>query len=138
MKISDNVSLSECEVLSICEYLAAPSGTVEIYGNAFGCYSPEAVQDSCEANAVDIPEQLLTDYLSIYPNPPSSTITIELTSQPSNNTYLTISNTQGQQLITQPITEPKTKINISHLPAGIYFVQVRNDKGVMTKKVLVE
>ncbi|NQT78594.1 MAG: T9SS type A sorting domain-containing protein [Bacteroidetes bacterium] len=69
-----------------------------------------------------------------YPNPAQSTITIELPAQPSNNTNLTILNTNGQQLINQPISEPQTEI--SHLPTGIYIVKVWNDKDVMVQKVV--
>lgn len=72
----------------------------------------------------------------VYPNPTQSTITIELPTQPSKNTILTISNTNGQQLITQPITEPKTEIDFTNLPAGIYIVKVWNDKDVMVQKVI--
>jgi hypothetical protein len=63
---------------------------------------------------------------------------IELSSQPSSKAFLTISNTQGQQLITQPITERKTEININHLQAGIYFVKVWDAGGVNVGKVVVE
>ena len=72
----------------------------------------------------------------VYPNPSKSTITIELPAQPSKNTSLTISNTNGQQLINQPITKPQTEIDISHLPVGIYIVKVWNEKDVMVRKVI--
>ena len=138
MSIHNNASLSKCEVLSICNYLANPNGTTYIYDNATGCNSQEEVQDSCEANAVNIDEQFIADKLVIYPNPAHSTITIELPAQPSKNTTLTISNTNGQQLITQPITNPQTEIDISHLPVGIYIVKVWNDEDVMVRKVIKE
>ena len=72
----------------------------------------------------------------IHPNPTQSSITIELQTQPSKNTNLTLSNTNGQQLISQPITEPQTEIDIRHLPNGIYIVKVWNDKDVMVRKVI--
>jgi photosystem II stability/assembly factor-like uncharacterized protein len=74
--------------------------------------------------------------VKVYPNPSSSSITIELPAQPSKNTSLTISNTNGQQLITQPITESQTEIDISHLTVGIYIVKVWNDREVMVQKVI--
>jgi hypothetical protein len=86
-------------------------------------------------NSMSIDEPEKTGDL-IYPNPTHSTITIELPAQPSKNTTLTISNTNGRQLITQPITETKTEIDISQLPAGIYIVKVWNDKDVMVQKVI--
>ena len=72
----------------------------------------------------------------VFPNPASSTITIELPTQPSINTSLTISNTNGQQLLTQALTNPQTEIDFSHLPVGIYVVKVWNDSEVMVRKVI--
>ena len=85
---------------------------------------------------VDILE--LNDYptFSLYPNPTRSAINIDLQTIPSNNTHLTISNTNGQEVITRKITEPKTEIDINSLPSGIYIVKVWNDKNVMVQKVI--
>jgi len=47
LTISYNLSLSTCEVQSICDYLANPSGYVSIGGNATGCNSQEEVEDAC-------------------------------------------------------------------------------------------
>ena len=74
--------------------------------------------------------------LHIYPNPSCSNIVIELQTTPSKNTFLILSNINSQQLITQPISEPQTEIDISHLPAGIYIVKVWNDKDVMMQKII--
>jgi hypothetical protein len=135
LSINSNTSLSECEVLSVCEYLAAPNGTVDIYNNAIGCNNPEEVLDSCEAHAGIIDVSMVDRFL-MYPNPTNSSITIELPTRPSKNTTLSISNTNGQQLITQPITKPQTEIDISHLPVGIYIIKVSDDKDVMVQKVI--
>jgi hypothetical protein len=134
--LSGNDLLSTCEVKSICDYLANPNGSIYLQDNATGCNSPEEVQDSCEAHAGIIDGLLSADKLIIYPNPTHATITIELPTQPSKNTTLTISNTNGQQLITQPINKSQTEIDISHLPTGIYIVKVWNDKEVMVQKVI--
>ena len=74
---------------------------------------------------------------SLYPNPATDKITIETsgTSQVSN---LAIVNAQGQELITRQITEPKTQIDISALPGGVYFVRVTNDKTVEVGKFVKE
>jgi len=124
--------------LSICNYLANPNGTISIYNNATGCDSPEEVQDSCEANGVNIDEQFIADKLVIYPNPSSTQITLELPTTPQKNTILTIYNLNGQQLITQPITEPQTVVDIDGLPSGVYFVKVVDDEKVMVGKMVKE
>ena len=45
--ISENDSLSTCEVQSVCDYLASPNGTVAIYNNANGCNNPPEVANAC-------------------------------------------------------------------------------------------
>ena len=135
LKIYSNSSLSTCEVQSVCNYLASPNGCIFIYENAIGCNTQAEVETACESVSVD---ELSQNYrLSIYPNP-SSQITIETPATRLKNASLTISNINGQQLITQQITEPKTEINISHLPSGVYFVKVWDDERVKVGKVVKE
>ena len=43
---------------------------------------------------------------------------------------------QEKQLITQPITEPQTVVDVSELLSGIYFVKVSDDEGVMMGKLI--
>ena len=85
-----------------------------------------------------IPKYIDISKLLIYPNPSSTHITIELPSTPQTNTILTIYNLNGQQLITQPITEPQTTVDVSGLPRGVYFVKVVNDEKVMMGKLVKE
>jgi hypothetical protein len=35
---------------------------------------------------------------------------------------------EGQQLVTRQITHPKTQIDISNLPSGVYFVRLTSDR----------
>ncbi|MBC8465654.1 T9SS type A sorting domain-containing protein, partial [bacterium] len=69
---------------------------------------------------------------SIYPNPASTHITVE-TQVPSQ---LSILNLNGLELLKQPITEPKTIIDISSLPNGVYFVRVMGEKTVRVGKFI--
>ena len=73
--------------------------------------------------------------LSLYPNPAIDKITIE-TSSMLTKTKLSISNLSGQELITRQITSPKTQLDISSLPSGIYFVRLKNDKTVAMGKFI--
>jgi hypothetical protein len=134
LDISWNQNLSICEVKSICDYLADPNGVIYIAANDTNCRSQQEIEQACESASLNESPSLTT--LRIFPNPVQSTITIELPTQPSHNTSLTISNANGQQLITQPITKPQTEIDISHLSPGIYIVKVWNDKEVMVRKVI--
>ncbi|MBC8465653.1 T9SS type A sorting domain-containing protein [bacterium] len=113
-----NSSLATCEVQSICDYLSGPHGYTDIEFNAPGCNSQEEVEEAC--GIIGVPEIDSKAKLSISPNPASNHITIETPAQ----SQLSILNLNGQELLKQTITEPKTVINISSLPNGIYFVRL--------------
>jgi len=134
LKINSNTSLGTCEVLSICEYLGSPNGTILISNNATGCSNQQEVEDACEW--VSISEPTIQQELIIYPNPASSSLTIELPFMPSHNTYMSISNTSGQKVITLQIAESNITVDISHLPMGIYFVKVWDNDRMMVEKVI--
>lgn len=135
LKIYSNTSLNSCEVLSVCEYLANPGGTILISNNAVGCTTTQQVEDACEWVSVD--EYPVLSNFNIYPNPASSFISVETLKTPSQNTFLTISNTSGQQLITQELRDSKTEIDIRQFPAGIFIIRLQSGKEVITQKLVV-
>ena len=47
LSIFGNDSLSTCEAQSICDYLANPGGSINIYNNASGCNNPPEVAANC-------------------------------------------------------------------------------------------
>jgi len=116
LSIYQNFSLSTCDVQSICEYLAAPIGTIEIHDNAPGCNSPEEVLLACQT-AID---ENKTAELSIFPNPASSFITLNV---PGNLPIeeAIIYNHFGQKVVsTKPVNNT---VDVSGLKAGMYLVE---------------
>jgi hypothetical protein len=126
LTIHINNSLSTCAVQCICDYLASPNGTIDIFGNATGCSSPEEVELACETVGVG---QLAVDSwqlaVIVYPNPASSLITVEADELLTNCTF-TIYNLHGQEVLRQRITQETTVLDISRLPPGIYFYRISN------------
>ncbi len=133
LHIFKNPSLTKCEVKSVCDYLAAPNGAIEIYSNGPGCSSRQDVESACLVAVVEegIPQILL----NIYPNPSSTQITIEATT-PMNHGLLKIISMNGLELNHYQITEPKMVIDISSFPAGVYFVRFTSEDEVKTFKVV--
>ena len=136
LTINSNTSLNTCEVLSICNYLASPNGTILITNNANGCNNEEEVEEACVWVGID--EQGDLELMSIYPNPAQSAITIELPVNTENNINLTISNTSGQEVIKTSLSGLRAEINISHLPVGIYIVKAWNNSDVTVRKIVKE
>jgi hypothetical protein len=53
--------------------------------------------------------------------------------QPAN---VSIVNIEGQPLIIRQLTQPKTQIDISNLPQGVYVVKLTSTKSVATTKLI--
>jgi hypothetical protein len=73
--------------------------------------------------------------IRIYPNPTTGELIID-------NGELTINNVEifdiyGKKIVSHTANHlPQTVLNISHLPSGIYFLQITTEKGLVNKKVV--
>jgi len=135
LDIGYNYLLSICEVQSICDYLGDSSAIIRIYYNANGCNSQEEVELACATISVNDLDYLNT--FSIYPNPSFTQITIENT-KTTPKFQISIFNLNGQEVIKQQVTEPKTVVDISTLPQGIYMVKLTSDDKVKVLKLVKE
>ena len=73
--------------------------------------------------------------VSIYPNPTTDYIIIETSEIPANS-FLSIMNFCGLELISRLITNPKTQLDITNLPCGVYFVRLTNERNVTMGKFI--
>ena len=70
-------------------------------------------------------------HVAIYPNPTSGILYVEL----DTNFDATIYNYQGQ--VVMITSNNNGQIDMSGLTTGVYFVQIKTDKNIMVKKVVV-
>lgn len=72
--------------------------------------------------------------ISVYPNPAKDFITVN-----SVATIKTVKvyNTVGQVVVEKSVKDNVTKINVSELKSGVYFVATETEKGIVTKKINV-
>jgi hypothetical protein len=73
----------------------------------------------------------------IYPNPATDRITIDLP-QISAGASVSIYNVNGQQMIGTELSQDKSQLDISSLPAGFYVVKVLSNNGVISKIIIKE
>ena len=69
---------------------------------------------------------------TIYPNPATDELTIQLDKDAYNS--FTITNSVGQVLLQQPLTATQTKVNVKTLAAGLYYITLRGENGTKTQK----
>jgi len=102
------------------------SGTLDIWYNRIGLDG--TILSANKLNSAP----LLT--ASIYPNPSSSTFTIER----NKITQIDIYNQGGKIVFTKKYTHPKNSIIIvlDDYSKGVYFIKITTTEGVLTKKVI--
>ncbi len=73
---------------------------------------------------------------SLYPNPASQTLFVQLADANTEVYYITITNINGKAVMMLPEPEIQNGINISSLAKGIYFVQLmdKKTKSITTQK----
>lgn len=132
LTIRDNDSLSTCEVLSICNYLASPNGNIDIQNNATGCNSQEEVEKACLTSSGNIS---LENEITLFPNPGKGLLII---SAPTGLTIeqVAIYNSSGQKIqLGKPVNNT---VDISKLKPGMYFIEIQARKLTVRKKFVVE
>ena len=98
--------------------------------------------NSCISNPSNLVEETINlginelfDEIVISPNP--TTGELQVTSDRLQVTSVEIFDIYGRSILSlTPLISRKTTINIAHLQAGIYFVKLTTEKGVITKKII--
>ena len=67
--------------------------------------------------------------VSVYPNPATDNITINIPEWNNNKYYTKITTLTGNTIICQPVNSASTKISIADYPAGIYYISISNNNG---------
>ena len=71
----------------------------------------------------------------IFPNPVSEKIYIRIKN--TTHTIALLMDLQGKEILTKEISGAETEINVSKIPAGVYFVRVISDGASTTKKIVI-
>lgn len=98
------------------------------YGFRLTCTSWDGIED-CEEQSSDI---------VLYPNPASETVRIELTAD--NDFECKLISPQGAVVYSEMFDASTSNINlnVSNLPKGVYVLQLINNEGILTKKLIIE
>lgn len=136
--LHDNTSLSTCDIESVCDYLAAPSGAVYIVNNATGCANQEEVEEACFTN---INEFRHGNYFTISPNPVSGYVNLRFTIKKQGIVACDLFEISGVRIkrFLNEIKKPgpyEMEIDLSDLPAGVYFCVLKTSERMKTKKII--
>jgi hypothetical protein len=133
LSIIGNICLSECDVTSICEYLATPNGSIQIANNAPGCNSVEEVEEAC---FVDIGEKVnKVNRIQVFPNPAKDEITI-LCPENIQVEEVCIYSQEGRKLVCQK--DGVKTIDVKQLEPGLYFVEIDTGLNEHREKLIIK
>jgi len=125
--IFKNSNLSTCEVISICDYLSAPTGGIDINDNATGCNTQEEVEQACESASIE--DLYLIQECMVSPNPFTTSTTLSYTLDKPSTVTISIFNPQGQLIekieLEQTKGEQQVQWDAEGLPAGIYYFRIQ-------------
>ena len=95
----------------------------------FGGFFAKTTNVTLETSNFDI-----SSNFKIYPNPATSTITIDLSSV--DNSSVDVYDIDGRKILTQKLSNSSNTINIDNLSSGMYLFKVTSDQGTATSKVV--
>ena len=144
IKLLDSSHHGLCDgmlIFNIKTKTGLPDGTV--IPNRVGIYfdDNEVIMTNTATDIIGIPS-LSTQTINkqnkveLYPNPAASELTIK-TEKESFNSY-TITNSIGQVLVQEQVNNSITKVDVSKLAPGFYFVTLRGETGSVVKKFVKE
>lgn len=94
-----------------------PSGT----GN-----SSEGLQQPYEVFVTEVSENLNSVSINVFPNPTSQSVIIDFKSSDFKNYSYHLTDVNGKLISEQKITESQSKINMTEMSSGIYFISISN------------
>ena len=89
--------------------------------------------------ATALTNDVLTQHITIYPNPTNNILNIDLNSISGEFNYALI-NTIGQKVLDGNLINTKNTLNISHLDSGIYFLKINavNSTNSIVEKIIIK
>ncbi|MDY0104592.1 MAG: T9SS type A sorting domain-containing protein [Lentimicrobium sp.] len=134
-----NPLLSTCQVKSVCDYLAGPTGDITISDNATGCNSRQEVEDACAALSVD--DIISGNEITFAPNPLTDQTVLRLNQVVHESIDICIFNTLGVCLKSwhfgnTSAVQTQFLLDMHGISSGIYFCRIKIGKETITKKIV--
>ncbi len=130
--IEDNISLQDCAIECICDYLISPSGTLRIEDNASGCNTVEEVEQVCQS--ISVFEHKFKNNISVFPNPAKDKIFISCSASvkiEEVNLYTLI----GERI--SGLVKKDSELDVSKIPNGLYILEVISDTAISKFKIQI-
>ncbi|TVR38861.1 MAG: T9SS C-terminal target domain-containing protein [Cryomorphaceae bacterium] len=123
-----------------CDYGNGSYELIDNEGNSFatgGDFGSEESVNFC-IESVSVPELNISD-VNLFPNPSSTSFVIELTGKENAVFNWVMLDVAGRRVAdgTMQGGMSRQEVQVAHLPAGLYFVQLHGEAGVISKRIIV-
>ena len=83
-------------------------------------------------------EETLKQSISITPNPTAGSLLLSLDKSISyQNGIVDLYNTLGEKVLTHTITQANTRLEVSNMNAGVYWMTIRLEEGQISQQVII-
>ncbi|MBL7894544.1 MAG: T9SS type A sorting domain-containing protein, partial [Bacteroidia bacterium] len=79
----------------------------------------------------------LNHSISVYPNPAANKLFVEMENELSSEIELNLINIDGRKVKSLRLFSKRQEIDVNELSAGIYFVEIGNEKALIRKKLII-
>mgnify|MGYP001602240382 CR=1 FL=1 len=89
---------------------------------------------------VNVNDFSLSDKISVYPNPSTGDVFINVGLSNMNSIDVTLFNAIGEAVISKKINMPSNneiKLDLNNKPDGIYLLEIETSEGNRTKKIII-
>lgn len=124
----DSITLPNAPSMMI-KFINVTSYENQLYIDDINIYDPVAVE-----------EISFEDYVSVYPNPSSGNVTVNINANDIGNVTMKVYNMIGGVVFekTENISSPtELAVDISNQPDGLYFLEIRNENSKAVKKLII-
>lgn len=111
---------------------------IKVFNGDFGSQAWVQFTVGYNLNAVKYEE---SDIIEIYPNPAYEMITVEMILSKNQNIEIEIFDMMGNKISNRMfpnILESLISLDVSKLKAGIYFVNVKKENGIINRKIIIQ
>ncbi len=128
----DNVGM--CQRESLIFFFQMDANEIGIFNNT------EEVCQGLWQDHTGITNQVISG-MKMYPNPASESVNIAFSSEESADAVLSVMNLMGQTVYSMDVNVNEgnnmVTLSVNQLPAGVYMVNLKSNKGTTTQKLIV-
>ncbi|MBK7667166.1 MAG: T9SS type A sorting domain-containing protein [Sphingobacteriaceae bacterium] len=108
-----------------------------IYPSGTGS-SSEGLQQPYEVFVTEVSENLNSVSINVFPNPTSQSVIIDFKAADFKNHSYQLTDVNGKLISENKITESQSKINVTEMSSGIYFISISNSSSSLKTFKLIK